>query len=46
MSEEVPSEAPPKEGRTAWLGLAVLALPTFVVAIDLFVLLLALPTRR
>ncbi|MFC7613516.1 MFS transporter [Actinokineospora soli] len=31
-------------GRRAWIGLAVLALPTFVVAIDLFVLLLALPT--
>jgi DHA2 family multidrug resistance protein-like MFS transporter len=31
-------------GRRAWLGLAVLALPTFVVAIDLFVLLLALPS--
>lgn len=29
--------------RRSWLGLAVLALPTFVVAIDLFVLLLALP---
>jgi MFS transporter, DHA2 family, multidrug resistance protein len=30
-------------GRREWIGLAVLALPTFVVAIDLFVLLLALP---
>ncbi|HEV2784465.1 MAG TPA: MFS transporter [Actinophytocola sp.] len=30
-------------GRREWLGLVVLALPTFVVAIDLFVLLLAVP---
>jgi MFS transporter, DHA2 family, multidrug resistance protein len=30
-------------GRREWLGLAALALPTFIVAIDLFVLLLALP---
>ncbi|OUC90978.1 MFS transporter [Streptosporangium minutum] len=36
-------EVPTKAGRREWLGLAVLALPTFVVAIDLFVLLLALP---
>jgi DHA2 family multidrug resistance protein-like MFS transporter len=36
--------APPGAGRREWFGLAVLALPTFVVAIDLFVLLLALPT--
>ncbi|MHC0430259.1 MFS transporter [Streptomyces sp. O3] len=37
------AQAPAKAGRKAWLGLAVLALPTFVVAIDLFVLMLALP---
>jgi DHA2 family multidrug resistance protein-like MFS transporter len=36
-------DAPTKAGRREWLGLAVLALPTFVVAIDLFVLMLALP---
>ncbi|HVK26565.1 MAG TPA: MFS transporter [Actinokineospora sp.] len=35
--------APAKAGRREWLGLAVLALPTFVMAIDLFVLMLALP---
>jgi DHA2 family multidrug resistance protein-like MFS transporter len=35
---------PPKAGRREWFGLAVLALPTFLVSIDLFVLLLALPT--
>lgn len=34
---------PPKAGRREWLGLAVLALPTFLVSIDIFVLLLALP---
>jgi DHA2 family multidrug resistance protein-like MFS transporter len=33
----------PKAGRREWLGLAVLALPTFLVAIDIFVLMLALP---
>ncbi|PRX51089.1 DHA2 family multidrug resistance protein-like MFS transporter [Prauserella shujinwangii] len=37
-------EVPVKAGRREWMGLAVLALPTFVVAIDLFVLLLALPS--
>jgi DHA2 family multidrug resistance protein-like MFS transporter len=36
-------DTPTKAGRREWLGLAVLALPTFIVAIDLFVLLLALP---
>lgn len=36
-------EIPAKAGRREWLGLAVIALPTFVVAIDLFVLLLAVP---
>jgi MFS transporter, DHA2 family, multidrug resistance protein len=36
-------EIPTKAGRREWFGLAVIALPTFVVAIDLFVLLLAVP---
>ena len=36
-------EVSTRAGRREWLGLATLALPTFVVAIDLFVLLLALP---
>jgi DHA2 family multidrug resistance protein-like MFS transporter len=36
-------DAPTIAGKREWLGLAVLALPTFIVAIDLFVLLLALP---
>ncbi|MDQ7905924.1 MFS transporter [Phytohabitans sp. ZYX-F-186] len=34
---------PPKAGTREWIGLAVLALPSLLVAIDLFVLLLALP---
>lgn len=33
----------PQAGRREWLGLAVLALPTLLVSVDLFVLLLALP---
>lgn len=37
-------DAPPTAGRREWIGLALLVLPTFVVAIDLFVLMLALPT--
>ncbi|TDV41058.1 MFS transporter [Actinophytocola oryzae] len=36
-------DAPTTAGRREWIGLAALALPTFIVAIDLFVLLLALP---
>lgn len=37
------AQAPPRAGRREWVGLLVLALPTFVVAIDLFVLMTALP---
>ncbi|GAA2632365.1 MFS transporter [Dactylosporangium fulvum] len=33
-----------KRNNAAWIGLAVLALPTLLVSIDVFVLLLALPT--
>ena len=32
-----------RAGRKAWIGLAVLALPTLLVSIDVFVMLLALP---
>ena len=32
-----------RAGRQAWIGLAVLALPTLLVSIDVFVMLLALP---
>jgi len=42
MSTVTASEIP-QAGRREWLGLAALALPTFIVAIDIFVLLLALP---
>lgn len=37
------NDTPPRAGRREWIGLALLVLPTFVVAIDLFVLMLALP---
>jgi MFS transporter, DHA2 family, multidrug resistance protein len=36
-------DAPPSTDRRAWLGLAVLALPTLLVSMDVFVMLLALP---
>ncbi len=36
-------DIPARAGRRQWLGLAVLALPTLLVSIDVFVLLLALP---
>src|SRR5205814_9594840 len=42
-ARRVNAEVSVKAGRREWFGLAVLALPTFVVAIDLFVLMLALP---
>jgi DHA2 family multidrug resistance protein-like MFS transporter len=35
--------APPRAGRREWIGLAVLALPTLLVSLDTFVMLLALP---
>lgn len=37
------SDVPPRAGRREWIGLAVLALPTLLLSIDFFVLLLALP---
>jgi DHA2 family multidrug resistance protein-like MFS transporter len=40
----VPDKSPhPRAGRRQWAGLAVLALPTLLVSIDVFVMLLALP---
>jgi hypothetical protein len=33
----------PRAGRREWIGLAVLALPTLLVSIDVFVMLLAVP---
>ncbi|MEV6906314.1 MFS transporter [Amycolatopsis sp. NPDC051071] len=37
------TETPTRAGRREWVGLAVLALPTFLVSLDVFVLILALP---
>jgi DHA2 family multidrug resistance protein-like MFS transporter len=37
-------DAPERAGRRAWLGLAVLALPTLLISIDVSVLFLALPS--
>jgi DHA2 family multidrug resistance protein-like MFS transporter len=37
------AEAPPRAGRREWIGLAVLALPTLLLSVDLSVLNLALP---
>jgi DHA2 family multidrug resistance protein-like MFS transporter len=37
------TNAPPKAGRREWIGLAVLALPTILLALDVSVLFLALP---
>jgi DHA2 family multidrug resistance protein-like MFS transporter len=36
-------DAPPRAGRREWIGLAVLALPTMLLSLDLSVLFLALP---
>ncbi|MER5460516.1 MFS transporter [Streptomyces sp. NPDC002668] len=44
MSTDVGTTAPPRATRREWLGLAVLALPTMLIAMDLTVLHLALPT--
>jgi MFS transporter, DHA2 family, multidrug resistance protein len=38
------ADAPPRAGRREWIGLGVLALPTLLVSIDVFVMLLALPS--
>jgi DHA2 family multidrug resistance protein-like MFS transporter len=37
------NESDPRAGRREWLGLAVLALPTLLIALDIGVLFLALP---
>ncbi|MEU1287185.1 MFS transporter [Kitasatospora sp. NPDC005856] len=45
MSDTTPPSGPaPRAGRREWIGLAVLALPTLLVSIDVFVMLLALPS--
>lgn len=44
MDDHVLPSAPPKRaGRREWVGLAVLALPTLLLSIDVSVLYLALP---
>lgn len=43
MTLSAEATAAPRAGRREWLGLAVLALPTFVVSVDVSVLFLALP---
>ena len=40
---ETPTRTPARAGRREWIGLAVLALPTLLVSLDVFVLILALP---
>jgi len=42
-AEIVETAAPARAGGREWIGLAVLALPTLLVSIDVFVMLLALP---
>ncbi|SEG78129.1 MFS transporter, DHA2 family, multidrug resistance protein [Thermomonospora echinospora] len=43
MDTRIPDEAPARAGRREWLGLAVLALPTLLVSVDMSVLFLAVP---
>jgi DHA2 family multidrug resistance protein-like MFS transporter len=43
MHDTTPASASLRAGRREWVGLAVLALPTLLVSIDVFVMLLALP---
>jgi DHA2 family multidrug resistance protein-like MFS transporter len=43
-SIEVETRATSRAGRREWLALAVLALPTLQVSLDLFVVLLTLPS--
>jgi DHA2 family multidrug resistance protein-like MFS transporter len=43
MTTQATTVAVPRAGRREWVGLAVLALPTLLVALDLFVMLLAVP---
>jgi len=43
MTTEQTTEQVSRAGRREWLGLAVLALPTLLVSLDLFVMLLAVP---
>jgi hypothetical protein len=44
MDNNIANEAVPRAGRREWVGLAVLALPTLLLSLDLSVLYLALPS--
>ncbi|MGW2413549.1 MFS transporter [Streptomyces tubercidicus] len=43
MGSSVTTDAPPTAGKREWIGLAVLALPTLLLSMDLSVLFLAVP---
>ena len=43
MNDATLATAGPRAGRREWVGLAVLALPTLLISVDVFVMLLALP---
>ncbi|PSL02490.1 DHA2 family multidrug resistance protein-like MFS transporter [Haloactinopolyspora alba] len=43
MTTTIPTESEPRAGRREWIGLAVLALPTLLLSLDMSVLYLALP---
>jgi DHA2 family multidrug resistance protein-like MFS transporter len=43
MTTNTTTGSGPRAGRREWIGLAVLALPTLLISIDVFVMLLALP---
>jgi len=43
VHRSAPSAPPARAGRREWIGLAVLTLPTLLVSVDVFVMLLALP---
>jgi DHA2 family multidrug resistance protein-like MFS transporter len=44
MDNNLANETKPRAGRREWVGLAVLALPTLLLSLDLSVLYLALPS--
>jgi DHA2 family multidrug resistance protein-like MFS transporter len=45
MQDVTVEDAPPRAGRREWVGLAVPALPTLLVSLDKFVMLLIGPPR-
>ena len=42
-TEDPAADSPPRAGRRTWLGLAVLVLPTLLVAVDINAVFLAMP---